>query len=51
MTKTKVKISVKGTARGVKKALSQITSEDIEEKVTPLRQADFVTKAKQDAKR
>lgn len=47
MTKTKVKISVKGTPRGVKKALKQITAEDVEEKVAPLREADFRNKAKQ----
>lgn len=50
MAKTKVTIKVKGTPKGVRKALSQITAEDVEEKVIPLRQADFVTKAKQDAK-
>lgn len=49
MAKTEVKIKVKGSAAGVRKALKQITAEDVEEKVTPLREADFRSKAKKNA--
>lgn len=49
MGKTEVKIKIKGTPKGVRKALSQITAEDVEEKVIPLREADFRSKAKKNA--
>ena len=43
---TKISIKAKGTARGVKKALSQILAVDVPEKATPLREADFRTQQK-----
>jgi hypothetical protein len=45
MAKTKVTIKVKGTPHGVKKALKQITAEDVEPSGPTLREADFRTKA------
>lgn len=50
MTKTKVTVKVKGTPKGVRKALSQITAEDVEPPAPVLREADFRTRAKKDSK-
>jgi hypothetical protein len=46
MGKTKVTIKVKGTPKGVRKALSQITASDVEPSGPTLREADFRMKAK-----
>jgi hypothetical protein len=50
MSKTKVTIKVKGTPKGVRKALSQITAEDVEPSGPILREADFRTKASKNAR-
>lgn len=47
--KTKVSIKVKGTAHGVKKALSKIVSDMPVERTTPLREADFRGQAKRNS--
>lgn len=47
---TKVAIKVKGTAAGVKKALSKlVVAEDVPERTVPLREADFRAKMKKNA--
>lgn len=47
---TKISIKAKGTASGVKKALSKILSVEVPEKVTPLREADFRIQQKKNLK-
>lgn len=50
MGKTEVKIKIKGSPKGVRKALSQITAEDVEPAGPVLREADFRSKAKKNAR-